>query len=193
MNIQSLCAHVYEDSEGLLKSQSTLADGALQLDFECDDWNAAKKRRRFQLRCEDVKEARIELGYVGAISLHEDHPLLLKHQGLQSELYFSTVPASPEVVFTRVSGALQRECKGWRESREFLNGTPDELVLNLRGGHGLLARGPKPSIVSLQHDLDALLSLQLLDSYVAKGKWLALIIETSWVISARVTVREHDA
>lgn len=193
MNIQSLSSAVYEDSDGLLTAQKTLPDGSLQLEFECNDWNGTHKRRRFEFRCEGIEEARIDLGYVGAISLHDEHPLLLKHQGQQAELYFSTAPTSPEVVFTEASIALQTELQGWREPSECLHGSPEVVLSNLKAGHGLLARGPKRTLITLRDALNQHLKLQLVDSYVAKGHCLALIIECSWVVCTRVTVHEHDA
>lgn len=45
MNIQSLCSEVYDDFEGLLKSMRSTSDGALLLEFECDDWTGTGKRR----------------------------------------------------------------------------------------------------------------------------------------------------
>lgn len=193
MNIQSLCAEVYADSEGLLRSLRTGTDGSLLIDFECDDWAGTGERRRFEIRCDEPKDFRVDVGYIGAISLHTEHSLLLKHQGEQAELYFSSAPASPEAVFTQACIMLHTELDGWREPSELLHGTPGEFVSNLRSGHGLLARGPMPTLLKLRDQLAEHLKLQLVHSYVAKGEWVVLVMEGSWIVCARVEAHENDA
>lgn len=196
MNIQSLCSEVYDDSEGLLKSMRSTSDGALLLEFECDDWTGTGKRRNFVIRCHNVQEAHVDLGFVGTIAVAAEHPLLLKHQGPQADLYFSTPPASPEIVFALATIALEAEFQGWRDPSELLHGCTEFFLNNLRSGHGLLARGPLPTLCKLRDGLAAHLELQLIHSYNAKGpecRWIAFVMERSWVVCAEVEAHENDA
>jgi hypothetical protein len=192
MDIDELFLNVYEESQGRLTAQAYLPDGRLQLEFECDDWNGTDRRRRFELRFEDVKEARVHLGFVDHISMHDDHPLLGRHQGEQSALYFSSAPTCPELVFAQSHVTIHGHFGGWFEPSTFLHGTPEKLLANLRGGYGLLATGPKPALLELRASLKDMLKLQLIDGHTAAGDWVAVVMDDNYVICGGTTVREHD-
>lgn len=136
------------------------------------------------------------MGFVGTIAVAAEHPLLLKHQGAQADLYFSSPAASPETVFTLATIALEAEFQGWREPSELLHECTEFFLNNLRSGHGLFARGPLPTLSRFRDGLAAHPELQLIhlcNAYGPEGRWIAFVMERSWVVCAEVEAHENDA
>jgi hypothetical protein len=107
--------------------------------------NEAACRERWELRCRDVRNTRIESRDGGAmLSYADEHPALLPHTSPVFELYFRGTCDDADRVVGQLFQAHREVVGHWFEFEDFLNGSsPAEL---LRGGYGRLAAGPKDLI-----------------------------------------------
>jgi hypothetical protein len=193
MDIEALASAVYEDLEPRLVCAHLVGKSDLLLELECADWSGGNLRRKFDVRCGQVKASEVSVGEAGAIEFLSDHPVLLEHKGAQGALYFSSAPASPDAVFFVAIDLLTQRFEGWRDPLNFLNGEPREVRNHLTGGNGLLARGPLTVMEELRNQLRPLLAVRVLQEQVEEEHWKALIVGSNWVVCDTVSVVERAA
>ena len=109
---------------------------------------------QFRIACQQPRSHRIlALTNDNLVSLTTDHVVLWPHNQKQGDLYFNGTPSDP----LSLLGALiesQRDAVGnWFPVDHFLN-LPGRSAEILRGGHGLLAKGPVSLLDTYAHVLD---------------------------------------
>jgi len=190
MDIASLSDAIHDDLEAALVAIDWSRPDAVTLTIECDDWEGSASRRRFELVCHEPAEVRCLLGPFESLTCHVEHPLLLEHQGQQSQLFFSSAPASPGEAFLAAHAAIDAVVVGWRDPGSYLCHEPGLFESVIASGHGLLARGPEPVIAALETRLQGMLRVNSLPSHALAGQYTALTIDTQWVVCKAVAVTE---
>jgi hypothetical protein len=189
MEIVALADAVYEDLEPQVVAARLNTD-VLVLTLECDDWGSLAHRRTFNLTCKNVRESNLEVGAIGGLAYATEHPVLMSHIGSQGQLFFSSAPFSPEEVFYLTHRVLTDIFWPWRMPQEFMNGGPEELYGYLKGGSGLLARGPTPVLEELAGPLNQKLKVSVVESHSASSRLCALLVDSKFVICEAVEVEE---
>ena len=190
MDIAVLADAVYEDLEPQVVAARLGQDDELVLTLECDDWVSLTHRRTFNLSCKNIRESNLEVGAIGGLAFVTDHPVLMPQIGAQGQLFFSSAPSSPEEVFYLTHRVLTDIFGPWRTPQEFLNGGPEALYGYLKGGSGLLARGPIPMLEQLAGALNKKLKVSVVKSHSALNGIGALLMDSQFVICESVEVEE---
>lgn len=176
MNFQQFSDAVYEDLNGQLLGITVQGEDLL-LDYECDDWDQPDSRLRARLRCLEVKAQNLDSGYCDSLRLYSDHPLLLEYNDASGALYFRAAPANAYEVIGRLYEAHAQVMGNWQAFGEALNDWLKPLPL-LKGGHGLLARGPLPLLQAYASALDGLLPTNIVCTLAAAATpWQVLLVE----------------
>jgi hypothetical protein len=87
------------------------------------------------------------------VSLAADHVVLYPHNQKQSELYFNGRPTDALSLFGALIESHQVAVGNWFSVDHFLNLSGRSTDI-LRGGHGLLAKGPVPMLNTYANVLD---------------------------------------
>lgn len=88
MNLAAFFWKIRERSEAWLTAMHWTRDELLVITVEFEDWDQGFLRRRVELRCQSPTQVHCQLGGVREIACDSSHPLLLRHQGPQSQLFF---------------------------------------------------------------------------------------------------------
>lgn len=188
MDIAQLADTIYEDLNAQITAIWRAGESELAMTLECDDWHGGDHRHRFELRCTEVKDHHLSVGYVDDIDFKSEHPLLFNYAGPQGSLFFSSAPASAEQVFYELNDVVASRFAGWVEPSMLLHGTPSEIVGRLRSGYGLLAEGPVSVLNELCTRLQGRLNVNVVQSYTPMHKPHVLIASGKWVICKDVHV-----
>ncbi|WP_431287043.1 hypothetical protein [Roseateles chitinivorans] len=192
MELKTLIDTVHEDLDACLRAVSLDDAGGLRLQIEYDSLLLPEGLQRFELRCLQPKEFNVAVGHFGSINQSKDHVLLLDHQGPQSQLFFSSAPASPEQVFYIAHAVLSKELRGWRDPATYLNGSPEVLRGHLTGGYGLLAHGPHVAMEAVAAAVSPLLTVRTVASHSLPGTKMVLTLDRKFVICESVEVLPGD-
>lgn len=191
MNIHELSDSLHEELNGLVTSVRRIADRGLAFEFECDDWASTDNRRYFTVMCGGLVDTSMGIGVADAIALHSDHPLLLEHHGRQGGLYFSSKPTrDTHEIYAYLWDMLSNQYQGWIAPSGML-GSPSSFRATLEGGYGLLFRGPVSVLSAVRERIGNDLTTQLIETYTAKTKALALIVGNHHVLCSEVEVVEQ--
>jgi hypothetical protein len=190
MDISSLADALYEDLNASVTSMHLGEDGHLVLRIVCDNWEDNSRQRHFNLLCKTPKEIHISVGPINSITYAPSHPLLLAHNGPQSQLFYSSAPTSPAEIFLKASVAISTALDGWRDPSAILSHSAQAFSSALAIGHGSLARGPTSVIAFLQESLRGLLELSAVSTHTLSREVSALTMDNQWVICESVEVQE---
>ena len=191
MDIAQLADTIYEDLNAQITAIWRTGESELAMTLECDDWHGGDHRHRFELRCTEVKDHHLSVGYVDDIDFKSEHPLLFEYTGRQGSLFFSSVPASAEQVFYELNDVVASRFAGWVEPSVLLHGTPRKIVERLGIGYGLLAQGPVSVLNELRTRLQHHLTTNVVESTRPPDPDLRVFIATGkWVICKNVHVTE---
>lgn len=93
----------------------------------------------YRIHFEDKQEFALAPGTYPRVVLEATHPLLLDYIQPWASLYISASSSKTEAVARSMEAAVSGLCEGWRSLDNYANGPAREI---LRGGQGLLLRGP---------------------------------------------------
>lgn len=190
MNIHELSNSLHEELNGLVTSVRRVADRGLAFELECDDWAGTDNRRHFTVVCGGLVDTNMGIGVADAITLHSDHPLLLEHHGRQGDLYFSSKPLrDTHEIYAYLWDILTTHYQDWIAPSGML-GSPSPFRATVEGGYGLLFRGPVSVLSAARERIGNDLTTQLIETYTAKTKALALIVGNHHVLCHEVEVVE---
>jgi hypothetical protein len=191
IGIDELENAVYEDSNGQLIGGQWQDADTLTLAFECDDWHGSRRRRRFSLRCLQVREAHWNIGTVGGVAFEAEHPLLLDHDGSRAELYFSSKPASVGDVYLAAHIAIDAVVGGWRDRHRYLCHGPRQFAEVLAGGYGMLAQGPYAIVAAVEQAVNRLIAVNRLSHDALRALPKVLVLDRYFVVCSEVDVVEE--
>jgi hypothetical protein len=187
MEIELLAEAVTDNDGGVLTSVHW-EDGALVLAIDCEVPRGVP--RRFRLDCTDAVEVDIVPGLFEELDFATEHPRLLEHAGVHSQLFFSSSPASAGEVFLAAHEAIDGILKGSRDPQQVLCHRPAHFASVLQRGHGLLARGPSIVIDALAKRLEGMLEVNSIPSHVRGGTRVIVSCDAGFVICGSVSVTE---
>lgn len=164
----------------------------MALTLVCGDWQDGPLARRFELRCERVRDARLTVGCSGELAFDREHALLERHRGPQAALFVWSSPAIPEQVLFVARERLDERYRPWFAGAELLAGTTDALVAVLTAGRGALAEGPLAAMHMLAEHLQPLLELTVVGTQRLPEAARLLRIGAGWVICERVWIEEQS-
>lgn len=165
----------------------------MALTLVCGDWQDGPLARRFELRCERVRDAGLTVGCSGELAFDVAHPLLERHRGPQGALYVWSKPAIPEQVLYVARERLDERYRPWFRGDALLAGPTDELVAVLSAGRGALAEGPLAAMHLLAEQLEPLLELTVVGTTRLPETARLLRIGAGWVVCERVSIEELAA
>ncbi|MFQ6311055.1 hypothetical protein [Lysobacter capsici] len=194
MNLAVLSWKIRERSEAWLTAMRWTRDELLVITVEFEDWDQGFLRRRVELHCHSPTQAHCQLGGVREIACDSSHPLLLSHQGPQSQLFFSSVAASAGEVYLAAHAAIASASQGWRDPAGVLCYPAERFERLLASGNGMLARGPDAVIQALAQALNGLLRVNVVPTPTLEGseKKLVLTLDKRWVVCDSVEAIELD-
>jgi hypothetical protein len=191
MNIDSLEAGLYDDSNGVVSSVRLQVDGNLSFDLECDDWEGTERRRHFTITCQGLVESDLCVGGANAISLHREHPLLLDRVGKQGGLYFSSQAQDAHQIYADIWDILSEHYQGWKCPSDVIGHSPSSFRSLVEGGYGLLLRGPLSILATVQDRIGNALTTQLIETHTGEAVAVALVVEDRFVVCSEVEATEH--
>ena len=156
--------------------------------FQCHDWNPGSRLREFELTFSGVLEAVVSPTHCGSIHSSDDHPLLWKYNHQTASMYFSTAPRDPHEVIGRAYEAHERLLQGWRPFSDYWSANSARL----KGGHGLLASGPRRVIEAYSAAVAELLLTSIVSELSPAGVMCAVMLDECFVICRSVSVIERD-
>ncbi|MGY0074617.1 hypothetical protein [Vibrio proteolyticus] len=189
MQIEELAEILYEDLNGQITS---IEQGeVLKIQFECDDWVENDFIRRFEINCIDVEESEINVSESGNLDFYNVHPLLLKYNEPQGQLYYSSVAVNKYEVLGRIYEAHESVLNGWRPLSEYLHTSyAGERIAFCEGSYGLLAFGPKSLLNAYAESIKDLITTNYVFSFNPKSSFKVLVLEHGYVICKSVEVVE---
>ncbi|EGQ7683629.1 hypothetical protein IZS58_004576 [Vibrio parahaemolyticus] len=189
MKIEELAEYLYEDLNGRITS---IEQGdVLKIQFECDDWLENDVIRRFEITCIDVEESEINVSGSGGLGFYNEHPLLLKYNEPQGELYYSSEAINKYEILGRIYAAHESVLIGWRPLSEYLNiSHAGERIAFCDGSYGLLARGPKSLLNIYAESIKGLITTNYVFAFNPQGSFKVLVFEHGYVICKFVELVE---
>ena len=194
MNFAAFFWKIRERSEAWLTAMRWTRDELLVITVEFEDWDQGFLRRRVELHCHSPTQAHCQLGGVREIACDSSHPLLLSHQGPQSQLFFSSVAASAGEVYLAAHAAIASASQGWRDPASVLCYPAERFERLLASGNGMLARGPDAVIQALARALNGLLRVNVVPTPTLEGseQKVVLTLDKRWVVCDSVEAIELD-
>lgn len=188
ITFDELSEAVYEDLNGRIVTVST-DDKEYHVLFECDDWRDYDRRRRFELVFEDVPEATARPSATGGLLAADEHPILWQHNDEHVSLFFSSAPSEPTELVGRLYEAHTRLLGDWRALAEYLHANSQLL----RGGHGLLAQGPKRVIDEYASVVGDTLRYSIVHGHTPRGGYRVVLFDECYVVFREVSVIERES
>lgn len=195
MRIESLCDAVYEGLNGQVESVELLGADGLLVRYTCDDWENPNRRRRFDLKCYDVRRHELTASPADGIEWVADHPVLWTFTSEPCYLHFTSRPTDAYSVVGILYVTHEALYQGWRNMRDALNKCyPSRLHDLLASGNGMLASGPRVALEAYAAALNG-----VLDSHITVGSHVhydpeagfhALVFDEGYVVCREVSV--HD-
>jgi len=130
----------FEDDGWITLSAASWRAEDIWLSLELEPGNGTP-RQHWQVLCEQARAHRLHGETVHDVAVHEDHVLLLPHQQLQANLYFTSPAPNPAAVAGELLAAHRRCTRDWFPAERFLNSALPLIDL-LAASSGLLAEGP---------------------------------------------------
>lgn len=194
MNLSVLSWKIRERSEAWLTAMHWTCDELLVITVDFDDWDQNCRRRRVELHCRAPTQVQCQLGWVREIACDSSHPVLLNHQGPQSQLFFSGVTASAGEVYLAAHAAIAAASQGWYDPASVLCYPAERFERLLASGNGMLAQGPDAVIQVLAQAMNGLLRVNVLPSpaLVGSEQKVVLTLDRRWVVCDSVEAIELD-
>lgn len=194
MNRAAFFWKIRERSEAWLTAMHWTRDELLVITVEFEDWDQGFLRRRVELHCHSPTQAHCQLGGVREIACDSSHPLLLSHQGPQSQLFFFSVAASVGEVYLAAHAAIASASQGWRDPGSVLCYPAERFERLLASCNGMLARGPDAVIQALAQALSGLLRVNVVpaDPLAGNEQKVVLTLDKRWVVCDSVEAIELD-
>lgn len=194
MNLAVFSWKIRERSEAWLTAMHWTRDELLVITVDFDDWDEGCRRRRVELHCRSPTQVHCQLSWVRDIACDCSHPLLLDHQGPQSQLFFSAVTASAGEVYLAAHAAIAAATQGWRDPASVLCYPVERFERLLATGNGMFAQGPEPVIQALAQALSGLLRTNVVPSHTldASEHKVVLTLDKRWVVCDCVEAIELD-
>jgi hypothetical protein len=188
MELETLCQELYEDLNGRITAVEF--GDALTLRAECEHWDEAQGRLRFELCCEGVEDFKLVGARLGWVHWEEQHPLLLAYHEPRESLYFSSRPADVSRAVMALAEAHAKVYGRWRWAVPF--GAPGFQKL-FAGGNGCVTVGPKTLIDAYAAALQDHCELSRVhDSGPIKLDTRILVLEENYVICRKVALKVAD-
>ncbi|EJO3996544.1 hypothetical protein V6450_004551 [Vibrio vulnificus] len=189
MKIEELAEYLYEDLNGQITSIEK--GDVIKIQFECDDWDGNDVIRKFVINCFDVEESDINVSKSEAMDFCKEHPLLMKYNEPQGELYYSSIAANKYEVLGRIYEAHELVASGWRPLSDHINTSyAGQHITFCEGSYGLLARGPQSLLNIYAASIKDLITTNYVSSFKPKGSFKALVFDHGFVICKSVEVSE---
>lgn len=147
----------------------------------------------FELRCFNVLETALTVGYVEEVTMHEQHPLLLKYHSALEYLHFTSAPSSPVEAVGALYPAYSSIMRGWRPLTDVLNPTVGQdgsrFTWLLSQGRGMLALGPKEVIHAMAQAVEGRMTINRVPAGGGDGpRYQVLQFDSAYVICESVEV-----
>jgi len=188
ITFKELSEAVYEDLNGHIVTVSD-DDKGYRILFRCNDWHDLKKTRQFELVFDGVQESNATPSASGGLRLLEEHPLLWQHNSEHVSMFFSSAPSRPLEMIGHLYEAHTRLFGRWREFTDYLRA---DLEL-LRGGQGLLARGPKRAIQEYAKVIGNELRHSIVQGHTPRGGYRVVVFDECYVVCRDVSVIEGES
>lgn len=188
MNIEELSEQLYEDLNGFINSIS-INNEYMTIAMECDDWANQERKLNIQLLCKGVRESTINVGPISFVKWQGEHVVLSEYSEEHVHLYFSSAPKDPYSVIGHLYTAHQSFFSGWRPFTMHIHASATILA----DGNGLLARGPRSLIEILASSVEGQLHVNIVKSYSPNSKYMALILDDTFVICESISLVESTA
>lgn len=194
MNLAVFSWKIRERSDAWLTAMHWTRDELLVLTVDFDDWDQGFLRRRVELHCQSPTQVHCQLGGVREVACDSSHPLLLSHQGPQSQLFFSSVAASAGEVYLAAHAAIASASQGWHDPASVLCYPVERFERLLAGGNGMFAQGPDVVIQALARALSGLLRVNVVpaDPLTGNEQKVVLTLDRRWVVCDSVEAIERE-
>lgn len=194
MNLAVFSWKIRERSDAWLTAMHWTRDELLVIKVDFDDWDQGFLRRRVELHCQSPTQVRCQLGGVREVACDSSHPLLLSHQGPQSQLFFSSVAASAGEVYLAAHAAIASASQGWRDPASVLCYPVERFERLLAGGNGMFVQGPDAVIQALARALSGLLRVNVVptDPLTGNEQKVVLTLDRRWVVCDSVEAIERE-
>jgi hypothetical protein len=185
MELETLCWELYEDLNGRMTAVEF--GDVLTVRAECEHWDKAQGRLRFELRCEGVEDFKLVGAALGWVQWEHQHPLLQAYHEPRESLYFSSQPADVQRAVLALAEAHAQVYGRW--SWAFPFEAPGFQKL-LAGGHGCVTTGSKTLIDAYAAALHGHCDLSRVHANgPIKPDARILVLEESYVICRRVALK----
>lgn len=171
--LRTLEEKIYIDINPRIISIKEVPSGIV-IELICDDWDDGSQRS-FMILAKGVVKNSLNLGSIEFVSWTHEHSILADYVSPQSELYFSSQPTDILSVM-EIMNEVHRKFYGLWKRYDFPS------ISLLRGGYGLLARGPKELMSLYAEKLKGLLELSLVDAYSPKLEVGILFLGEGYVV-----------